>query len=216
MSHFRQAAALAAPSVILVFLVVVLFAVACKDAFNDEVADPETGVAYFDTMRHSLTTCFRILVGEWHDTMFEAVAETTEATQLWFYGISFILSVLMAELIIGVSIYNYTHAWCAYIALSWVGLSLQVIMSMYAKVGEIQNRRLSEVLAPIFEFRSAESETLLEATLELCRKTRVYNEIFLQINDECEQSTHPVVQPRHASGHAEPMPRFGQSPAISA
>jgi len=192
MSHFRQAAALAAPSVILVFLVVVLFAVACKDAFNDEVADPETGVAYFDTMRHSLTTCFRILVGEWHDTMFEAVAETTEATQLWFYGISFILSVLMAELIIG------------------------VIMSMYAKVGEMQNRRLSEVLAPIFEFRSAESETLLEATLELCRKTRVYNEIFLQINDECEQSTHPVVQPRHASGHAEPMPRFGQSPAISA
>lgn len=59
MSHFRQAAghlvfykillcvsliirmyaALAAPSVILVFLVVVLFAVACRDAFNDEVRE---------------------------------------------------------------------------------------------------------------------------------------------------------------------------------
>ena len=93
-------AAQAAPSVVLVFLVVVLCAIACKDAFNDEVhesaatkmycnhcvwqvVDSETGKAYFDTMRHSLTTSFRMLVGEWHDAMFQAVEETTEATQLW-------------------------------------------------------------------------------------------------------------------------------------
>ena len=48
-----------------------------------QVIDTETGHAYFDSMRHSLTTSFRILVGEWNDVMVQAVAETTEATQLW-------------------------------------------------------------------------------------------------------------------------------------
>ena len=67
-------------------------------------------------------------------------------------------------------------------------------MSQYAKVDEMENRLLQAVHAPIFEFRSAESETLLEATLELCQKTRVYNEIFLEINEPCEQSTRPTEQ----------------------
>ena len=67
-------------------------------------------------------------------------------------------------------------------------------MSQYAKVDEMENMRLQGPLGPIFAFRSAESATLLEATLELCRKIRVYNEIFLQINEECKQSTQPVKQ----------------------
>ena len=62
-------------------------------------------------------------------------------------------------------------------------------MSQYAKADAMENRLLQLVLGPIFEFRSAEADALLEATLELCRKTRTYNEIFLQINEECEQST---------------------------
>ena len=61
----------------------VQYAIWIYDDFRFKVMDPETGVAYFDTMRHSLTTSFRILVGEWHDAMFAAVAKTTEATQLW-------------------------------------------------------------------------------------------------------------------------------------
>ena len=67
-------------------------------------------------------------------------------------------------------------------------------MSQYAKADAMENRRLQLVLGPIFEFRSAEADALLEATLELCRKTRIYNEIFLQINEECEQSTNHVEQ----------------------
>ena len=182
MSRFGQAAEQAAPSMILVFLVVVLWAAACKDAFNDEVVDQEMGEAYFDTMRHSLITSFRILVGEWNDAMFAAVGETTEATQLWFYGMAFMLSVLLAELIIG------------------------VIMSLYAKVNEMENRRLRTVLAPIFEFRRAESEVLLAATLELCRKLRVYNKVFLQINKGCEQSTQSSEQINDSDLASAPAP----------
>ena len=59
-------------------------------------------------------------------------------------------------------------------------------MSQYAKADAMENRRLQLVLRPIFEFRSAEAGVLLEATLKLCRKTRIYNEIFLQISEECE------------------------------
>jgi len=181
MSHFRQAAAQAAPSMILICLVVILCAVACKDAFSDEVIDPETSQAYFDTMRHSLMACFRILVGEWHDTMIEAVADTTEATQLWFYGIAFMLSVLSAELIIG------------------------VIISQYAKVDEMKNTRLQVVFAPIFEFRSAQCETMLESVLQLCRKTRVFDEVFLQISNECAQL--PVQISNECAQPPEPIER---------
>jgi len=80
------------------------------------------------------------------------------------------LSVLLAELIIG------------------------VIMSQYAKAGEMRNRRMHAALSPIFEFRSAESGTLLQATLKLCRNIRVYNEIFLQINEQCKHSSQSTEQ----------------------
>ena len=51
----------------------------------------------------------------------------------------------------------------------------------------MENTRLQVVLAPIFEFRSAQCETMLESVLQLCRKTRVLNEVFLQISNECAQ-----------------------------
>ena len=152
-----------------------------------------------------MTACFRILVGEWHDTMIEAVADTTEATQLWylperwcslclcnwwcrFYGIAFMLSVLSAELIIGVSIQPTHRHLSTTDPTNWL---LQVIISQYAKVDEMKNTRLQVVFAPIFEFRSAQCETMLESVLQLCRKTRVFNEVFLQISNECAQ---PPVQ----------------------
>ena len=55
----------------------------------------------------------------------------------------------------------------------------------------MENTRLQVVFAPIFEFRSAQCETMLESVLQLCRKTRVFNEVFLQISNECAQ---PPVQ----------------------
>ena len=67
-------------------------------------------------------------------------------------------------------------------------------MSQYAKAGEMQNMRMHAVLSPIFEFRSAESRTLLEATLKLCRNIRVYNEIFLEINEQCKHSSQSAEQ----------------------
>ena len=170
MSHFKQALAQATPSIVLVLLVLILCAVASKDTSNDKVADPATLKGYFDIMTHATTTCFRILVGEWHDVMQHAVAVTTEATQLWFYAISFLLSVLFAELVIG------------------------VIMSQYSKVNKMTNKRMQAVLDPIFEFRSTESEVLLGATLQLCRTIRGYNDISLQINKECDEYTQMQVQ----------------------
>ena len=67
-------------------------------------------------------------------------------------------------------------------------------MSQYAKAGEMRNRRMHAALSPIFEFRSAESGTLLQATLKLCRNIRVSNEIFLQINEQCKHSSHSTEQ----------------------
>ena len=130
-------AAQAAPSMILVFLVVVLCAVACKDAFNDEVHKAcarryrgrlcVTGYRYGDRAcllwqhaaltdnffphsggwverRHG-TSCSR---DNWSYTALVAVRPSCLAYWLSslcrFYGISFMLSVLLAELIIGVSV----------------------------------------------------------------------------------------------------------------
>ena len=83
-------------------------------------------------------------------------------------------------------------------------------MSQYAKAGEMRNRRMHAALSPIFEFRSAESGTLLQATLKLCRNIRVYNEIFLQINEQCKhssQSTEQITElvPAIACGQTESM-----------
>ena len=89
---------------------------------------------------------------------------------------------------------------------------LQVIMSQYAKVGEMQNKRLQKALDPIFGFRSAESETLLEATLESCRRLHVYNEIFLQINEECDQATQPTEQPNDPEPIDAPAPEPVDAP----
>ena len=92
-----------------------------------------------------------------------------------------------------------------------IRLVLQVIISQYAKADELESMRLHAVFAPIFEFRSVESKTLLEAALQLCRKTCVYNVVFLQINRECEQCTQPESVHTPAHDQTEPMTLFESS-----
>ena len=59
-----RAAATCAPIGIFVFDIVLLFAIASKDMFGDKVMDGDTGDPYFDTYTHSLSTMFRLFLGE--------------------------------------------------------------------------------------------------------------------------------------------------------
>ena len=53
-----------APIAFFVFDIVLLFAIASKDLFGDKVMDGDTGHPYFDTYTHSLSTMFRLFLGE--------------------------------------------------------------------------------------------------------------------------------------------------------
>jgi len=59
-----HAAATCAPIAFFVFDIVLLFAIASNDMFGDKVMDGDTGDPYFDTYTHSLSTMFRLFLGE--------------------------------------------------------------------------------------------------------------------------------------------------------
>jgi len=89
---FGRATTSVIPTVVAIFMVVLIYAVANIDLFGDQVQDPGTGKPYFDTFSRSLATTFRLFTGNWHDTMFQAAEVTTEAAQIWFTVYVFIIS----------------------------------------------------------------------------------------------------------------------------
>merc|ERR1712166_1556262 len=57
---FARAATSVIPTIVAIFMVVMLYAVASMDLFSTKVIDPSTSQPYFNTFSRSLSTMFRM------------------------------------------------------------------------------------------------------------------------------------------------------------
>merc|ERR1711998_432097 len=79
----------------------------CTDLFGKQAKD-ESGTYFFDSARASWTSMFRLFLGEgWHDIMWAASDGTTVAARFVFFGITFVMTILVSELVVGIVIQLY-------------------------------------------------------------------------------------------------------------
>eukprot|EP00656_Telonema_subtile_P052056 TRINITY_DN7148_c0_g2_i1.p1 TRINITY_DN7148_c0_g2~~TRINITY_DN7148_c0_g2_i1.p1 ORF type:complete len:576 (-),score=141.01 TRINITY_DN7148_c0_g2_i1:230-1957(-) len=166
MHTFSLAVSACFPLVVSLFVLMLLYAIASTDMFGG--GPKEDGIELFGTYTNSLTTCFRLFVGEgWHNIMYSTSDATTEASRFWFCSYIFLVGMLGGELFVG------------------------VIISLYNDVEQISSPRVFAVLEPVFrEFSPEERDTLIQDMLELNAKTRCYNELFAQLIRE--DAEHPA------------------------
>ena len=94
------------PIVTSLFVIACLYGRAALDAFGDKAVNNDgldNIVAYFSTYSRSLSTFFRIFIGEgWAAIMYSASDATTGAARVFFFSFTMLATVLFAQLIIGV------------------------------------------------------------------------------------------------------------------
>ena len=97
------------PIVLSMSAVTCLYARAAHDIFSDKVIDDYGAEAYFGTYGRSLSTFFRFFVAQgWTAIMYSASNATTEAARLFFISYVLIVSLLLAQLVIGVIVNLFT------------------------------------------------------------------------------------------------------------
>eukprot|EP00658_Telonema_sp_P-2_P024776 TRINITY_DN19974_c0_g1_i1.p2 TRINITY_DN19974_c0_g1~~TRINITY_DN19974_c0_g1_i1.p2 ORF type:complete len:319 (-),score=85.09 TRINITY_DN19974_c0_g1_i1:92-1048(-) len=100
---FSGSAAVAAPTVGLLLVVMALYALAGRDIFSDKVLTAYGDQAYFSSYGRALSTMFQIFVGDgWAAAMYAASDRTTEAARIFFVSFVAVIGLLVTELIVGV------------------------------------------------------------------------------------------------------------------
>ena len=104
-SVFRATSALITAVLMSTFLA----ALAAQDLVGEEAVDAD-GNHYFGTMARSLSTLFRLFVGEgWHDVMYASSDVTNYATNFLFIAFTIVIALLCSQLLVGVIINLYTE-----------------------------------------------------------------------------------------------------------
>lgn len=143
MFHTGVKAVQACRDILLAMVVIMcLFALTSRDLFADTTED---GVPVFDRFSKSMTTMFRLFIGEgWHSVMYAASDNTTGASKFFFMVYVFLVTMLFGQLLVG------------------------VIINLYQEVSQVTSSRVYDVLHHIYRNCSErERERIMEDLLEI-------------------------------------------------